>query len=46
MKDKRTYKMYIDDILTAIERIFEYTLDYDFIHLPENRKQILKIDLK
>jgi uncharacterized protein with HEPN domain len=28
MKEKRMCKMYFDDILTTIDRIFEYTDDY------------------
>jgi uncharacterized protein with HEPN domain len=39
MKEKeRTYQMYIDDIIMAIDRIFEYTEGYGF-----NKEQILKI---
>ena len=30
MKGKRTYKLYFDDILMAVNRILEYTQGYDF----------------
>jgi len=40
MKEKRTYKMYFDDILTAIDRIFEYTQDYDFLRFKRDYKTV------
>ncbi|MDR2650769.1 MAG: DUF86 domain-containing protein [Prevotellaceae bacterium] len=40
MKEKHTYKMYFDDILTAIDRIFEYTKDYDFIRFKQDYKTV------
>ena len=56
MKEKeRTYQMYIDDIIMAVDRIFEYTESYGFIDFKRdyktvdavirnvNKEQILKI---
>ena len=40
MKQGRTYKMYIEDMLIAIERIFEYTQGYDFIHFKRDYKTV------
>ena len=40
MKSKRTYKMYFDDILTAIDRIFEYTKGYDFTGFKRDYKTV------
>ena len=41
MKEKdRTYQMYIDDIIMAINRIFEYTESYDFIDFKRDYKTI------
>ena len=40
MKKERTYKMYIEDMLTAIERIFEYTKGLDFIHFKHDYKTV------
>ncbi|GHT62814.1 DUF86 domain-containing protein [Bacteroidia bacterium] len=41
MREKdRTYQMYIDDIITAIDRIFEYTESYDFIKFKRDYKTV------
>ena len=40
MKNERTYKMYIDDILTAIDRILEYTHGYDFLMFKRDYKTV------
>jgi len=40
MKDKRTYQMYFDDILTAISRILEYSQDYDFAGFKRDYKTV------
>jgi len=40
MKQKRSYKMYLDDIVTAIERIFEYTQDYNYDAFMNDYKTI------
>ena len=40
MKEKRTYKMYFDDILMAIDRILEYTQDYDFSRFKRDYKTV------
>jgi len=40
MKGERTYKMYFDDILIAIDRIFEYTQGYDFITFKRDYKTV------
>jgi len=39
-KEKRTYKMYFDDILIAIDRILEYTQDYDFMDFKRDYKTV------
>jgi len=41
MKEKeRTYRMYIDDIIMAINRIFEYTEGYGFIDFKRDYKTV------
>ena len=41
MKEKeRTYNMYIEDIIIAINRIFEYTENYDFIDFKRDYKTV------
>jgi len=40
MMRQRTYKMYFDDILTAIDRIFEYTQGYDYIAFKRDYKTV------
>ena len=40
MKEKRIYTMYFEDILVAINRIFEYTQDYDFKTFIQDYKTI------
>ena len=40
MKEERTYKLYFDDILIAIDRIFEYTQGYDFITFKHDYKTV------
>jgi uncharacterized protein with HEPN domain len=40
MKEKRTYKIYFDDILTSIERILEYTQGYDFLKFKHDYKTV------
>ena len=40
MKEERTYKLYFDDILIAIDRIFEYTQGYDFIDFKRDYKTV------
>jgi len=40
MKVQRTYKMYFDDILMAINRILEYTQDYNFTNFKADYKTI------
>ena len=40
MKKERIYKLYFDDILIAIDRIFEYTQGYDFITFKQDYKTI------
>lgn len=40
MKKNRTDKLYFDDMLTAINRIFEYTRDYDFIRFKRDYKTV------
>lgn len=40
MKDKRDHMLYIDDMLTAICRILEYTEGYDFIDFKHDYKTI------
>ena len=40
MKYKRNIKMYFDDILTAISRIFEYTADYDYPGFKRDYKTV------
>jgi len=39
-KEKRNPKMYLDDILTAIERILEYTQGCDFIGFKRDYKTV------
>ena len=39
-KEKRSYKMYLDDIHMAISRILEYTQGYDFTALIRDYKTI------
>ncbi|MDR1339376.1 MAG: DUF86 domain-containing protein [Prevotellaceae bacterium] len=38
MKEKRTCRICFDDMLTAIERIFEYTRGYDFAGFKHDYK--------
>ncbi|MDR1170378.1 MAG: DUF86 domain-containing protein [Prevotellaceae bacterium] len=38
MKEQRVYRMYFDDMLTAIERIFEYTQGFDFTDFKRDYK--------
>jgi uncharacterized protein with HEPN domain len=40
MKEKRTCKMYFDDILMAIDRILEYTQNYDFLTFKRDYKTV------
>jgi uncharacterized protein with HEPN domain len=41
MKEKdRTYQMFIDDIIMAIDRIFEYTKGYNFIDFKRDYKTV------
>ena len=40
MKEKRTFQMYFDDILTSIERILEYTQGLDFIGFKRDYKTV------
>ena len=40
MKEKRTCKMYFDDILMAIDRILEYTQDFDFVSFKHDYKTV------
>jgi uncharacterized protein with HEPN domain len=40
MKEKRTCKMYFDDILTAIDRILEYTQNHDFLSFKRDYKTV------
>ena len=40
MKGERTCKMYFDDILIAIDRIFEYTQGYDFETFKRDYKTV------
>jgi len=41
MKEKdRTYRMYIDDIIMAINRIFEYTENYGFVDFKRDYKTV------
>jgi uncharacterized protein with HEPN domain len=40
MKEKRICRMYLDDILTAIERIFEYTQGFDFAGFKRDYKTV------
>jgi len=40
MKDKRTYKLYFDDMLTAINRILEYTEGYNFTDFKRDYKTV------
>jgi len=41
MKEKdRTYQMYIDDIIMAIDRIFEYTEGYGFVDFKRDYKTV------
>jgi len=40
MKEKRTCKMYFDDILIAIGRILEYTQGYGFIDFKRDYKTV------
>jgi uncharacterized protein with HEPN domain len=36
----RTYQMYIDDVIIAIDRIFEYTAGYEFINFKRDYKTV------
>jgi uncharacterized protein with HEPN domain len=38
MKEKRICRMYLDDILTAVEHIFEYTQGFDFAGFKRDYK--------
>jgi len=41
MREKdRTYQMYVDDIIMAINRIFEYTENYSFIDFKHDYKTV------
>jgi uncharacterized protein with HEPN domain len=40
MKEKRDCKIYLDDILLAIERILEYTEGYDFTRFKQDYKTV------
>ena len=40
MKEKRNCQMYFDDILTSIERIFEYTQGLDFAGFKRDYKTV------
>jgi uncharacterized protein with HEPN domain len=40
MKEKRTSKMYFDDILTSINRIFEYTQGYSLTKFKRDYKTV------
>ena len=40
MKQERTYQMYFDDILMAIDRILEYTQDCDFAGFKRDYKTV------
>ena len=40
MKGNRTYQMYFADILTAIDRILEYTNGYDFVRFKRDYKTV------
>jgi uncharacterized protein with HEPN domain len=41
MKEKdRSYQMYLDDIILAIDRIFEYMQGYDFISFKRDYKTV------
>jgi uncharacterized protein with HEPN domain len=39
-KEDRNYQFYIDDIITSIERIFEYVEDYDFRKFKQDYKTV------
>ena len=39
-EEDRTYQMYIDDIIIAIDRIFEYTEGYGFINFKRDYKTV------
>ena len=39
-KEKRSCQMYVDDILMAIKRIFEYTQDCDFASFKRDYKTV------
>ena len=39
-EESRTYQMYIDDIIMAIDRIFEYTEGYGFIDFKRDYKTV------
>jgi uncharacterized protein with HEPN domain len=40
MKDKRSCKLYFDDMLTAINRIMEYTENYDYTSFKRDYKTV------
>lgn len=41
MKEKgRAYQMYLDDIITAMDHIFEYTQGYDFVSFKRDYKTV------
>jgi uncharacterized protein with HEPN domain len=40
MKEPRNNKMYFEDILLAVDRILEYTSDYDFVDFKRDYKTV------
>ena len=40
MKQERTYTMYIEDMLSAIDKIIEYTQGYDFTKFKRDYKTV------
>ena len=40
MKQNRTYKIYIEDMLSSIDRIIEYTQGYDFRKFKQDYKTV------
>ena len=40
MKQTRTYTMYLEDVLSSIDRIFEYTQGYDLIRFKQDYKTV------
>jgi len=40
MKQNRTYTMYIEDMISSIDRIIEYTNGYEFIQFKKDYKTV------